>query len=495
MLENIVDEISNFVRSEDIPLEIQHMVENAITTTITTCYLPLRFRKFFDPIYLVKYFPYKPLHTNLTYVPLVSQKSQQSQFKNPSGKKAIDIIDDMVLRQSNLSANCISMKDKPTTSLMFVWFANYFIHLFIKTDKNDVTKSCIDGFDVSMIYGDDSDRILKHGKMKLDDGFAPTVDYLNGTHFDKKSFPRFMNTHIGHIIIHTLILREHNRFCDILLKKYPSYSDERLFELAQSNVVNILLHIVRTEYISTIVGHLTNSSAYGLNLTTVTLIDVFMKSGVVSPEYVLSYVWHSAIPENLFISDKHTINTRDSFQNIYPSIDTFESREQCFESVLRYGLETPSGNIFTLNSVPTWMRHVELAVYDLQAKNSICSLNDIRRQLSLAAYESFEELSADEQTLDKMKRHFASVEDVDLYTGMLIESSSTSYMFGETQATILTVFSFGSVPKIHGELQESVISEEYEIYKKNGFLTQFINNNSNFNIDKRIDYFEPIKIK
>ena len=82
------------------------------------------------------------------------------------------------------------------------------------------------------------------GKVYLENGFAPTLDFLDRANFRepppdrKNAFQDLMNAHVGLPAIHTLVLREHNRVCDVLRSEHPHFSDDILFETARNSAVS-----------------------------------------------------------------------------------------------------------------------------------------------------------------------------------------------------------------------------------------------------------------
>ena len=46
-------------------------------------------------------------------------------------------------------------------------------------------------------------------------------------------------THAGLFMINTIMLREHNRVCDILKEEYPEWEDEQLYQTAKNIIAGI----------------------------------------------------------------------------------------------------------------------------------------------------------------------------------------------------------------------------------------------------------------
>ena len=63
-----------------------------------------------------------------------------------------------------------------------------------------------------------------------------------------------MDENVGLTVFHTIFLREHNRLCDIILKKDPKLSDEEVYQMARHYVIGLLQHITFDEYLPELIG-------------------------------------------------------------------------------------------------------------------------------------------------------------------------------------------------------------------------------------------------
>ncbi|KAL3788928.1 hypothetical protein ACHAW5_008662 [Stephanodiscus triporus] len=379
-------------------------------------------------------------------------------------------------------------------SVFFAWFANYFIHMFLGTDPKDKTRQKLGRFSSTSIYGrteaDVADlRTRIDGKVHLENGFAPTLKYLdrvNGREPQpgRNAFQNLMNQHVGLPVVHTLVLREHNRVCDVLRVEYPHFSDDLLFETARNSVINTLFHIVRTEYISTITGgRLTSSVQMGPNILTRRLVQLGLNA--ISAEYLLVYVFHSLIEESTRPAEAATvIRTEEWLGDALGAVDeAYPNRQDAFESLIRYGLTSSSSphGLQTVHGSPIFMRHVELFLMSMQEANGVVGYNEARRQLGLKPYANIGELlegtSLERAQMDSL--FGGDIESVDFYTGITIDNSKLSKpkLLCEVSSTIISSLAFGVLPVIHGAIQPLLppcILSEVRACRKRGFLSTLL---------------------
>lgn len=297
-----------------------------------------------------------------------------------------------------------------------------------------------------------------------------------------------MNTHVGLPAIHTLMLREHNRVCDVLRVEYPHFSDDLLFETARNAVINTLFHIVRTEYISTISGgRFTSSVQMGPNILTRRLVQLGLNAteSIISAEYLLVYAFHSLIEESTRPAEAaNVIRTEEWLGDALGAVDeAYPNRQEAFESLIRYGLTSSSSphGLQTVHGSPIFMRQVELALMSMQEANGVVGYNGARRQLGLEPYANMGELvegtSLERVQMDSLFGE--DIESVDFYTGITIDNSKLSKpkFLCEVSSTIISSLAYGIVPVIHGAIQPLLppcILSEVRACRKRGFLSTLL---------------------
>ncbi len=328
-------------------------------------------------------------------------------------------------------------------------------------------------WDGSQIYGSDKTTLQtlrkgKNGKMKLNvQGTLP----LDKNGIEKTGFVR--NWWVGLSLLHTLFVKEHNSICDLLITLHPEWDDNRLFQVARLINAALMAKIHTLEWNSAInpnkgiyKGNHTNWYGY---LTTLrkkknwkTVADINVRNtelgGVVgnpinkhgSPfgltqEFVEAYRLHNLLPE--------VINIRNNNGQKGSSIPLPMTRQSGSAKLIdKYGIPTllasfgvQNAGQFVLNNYPKFMQELSIPgnpIYDLGAvdilrarERGVPRYNEFRRQLGLVPLKSFEELTPNQEHLQKLKKIYRNdIEKLDMLIGTMAEDKRpTGFALGETQ--------------------------------------------------------------
>lgn len=120
--------------------------------------------------------------------------------------------------------------------------------------------------DATNVYGSFEDRVNwlrsgEKGKLKTSPGGLPPLN--DGTQDNAVSplgsAPFVVGDVRGNeqtllLTMHTVLMREHNRWCDQLSAQYPSLSDEQLYQRARLMVESIVQHITWNEFLPLLLG-------------------------------------------------------------------------------------------------------------------------------------------------------------------------------------------------------------------------------------------------
>jgi hypothetical protein len=404
-----------------------------------------------------------------------------------------DIVESIFLKRTDTTVSSTG----GDINVLFGWFANYFIHMFLRTSHEDPTLQVLGTLSSTVIYGNSDQetwdlRTGQGGKVHLENAFAPTLEYLDKKNGRtppanrKNAFQAFHNNHIGLPVVHTLVLREHNRVCDVLSAAYPHYSDDDLFQVAQNATLNTILNIVRTEYISTLSGSigLTSAATMGPNVLTRRLQQVMPRQeSVISAEYMLVYVFHGAVDETISIPGKsQEIVTAEWFRNALGAVDaTFTTRAECFEKMMAYGCTTAlRGGLNVVHGTPRFLYKAEESLLVTQRKNGVVSYNEARRALGLQPYKDLVTLvEGTALQVSEMDRLFGSIENVDFYTGITIDNTKViaPEKLCEVALILIASLAYGHVPIVHSALQPMLppcIQTEVAACRREGFLSTLL---------------------
>src|ERR1700687_5349007 len=177
------------------------------------------------------------------------------------------------------------------TSVMFMFFAQWFTDSFLRTSRDDFRKNTsTQEIDLCQIYGlsaDKTNMLRSHEGGRLKSQFINGEEYplflfeprepgselvfkpeFRGLHDEQFFTERILgdcpddrkdsvfavglehgNSTIGHTILDTVFLREHNRIAGRLEGEQPDWDDARLFETTRNIMIVLLLKVVVEEYI------------------------------------------------------------------------------------------------------------------------------------------------------------------------------------------------------------------------------------------------------
>ncbi|KAI1303198.1 Peroxidasin -like protein [Halotydeus destructor] len=255
--------------------------------------------------------------------------------------------------------------------------------------------------------------------------------------------------------MHTMMLREHNRIVEQLKNVNPHWSDEQLYQNGRKIVGAIAQRITYNEFLPRVLGW-DYLMKFKLNLLTSGYYDGYDSkcSGTIYNEFAAAVFrfGHSLIKpafERLgrsFRAVEEPLRLRKAFFNS----DMLYSAG-AIDNIIR-GLVTTS--IETLdNSITKEVTNhlfeepkkphsgMDLISLNLQRArdHGIPPYNDFREKCNLTRVKSFEELRGDipPTIVDRLKKVYESVDDIDLFTGGLVENALHGGSVGPTFGCVL----------------------------------------------------------
>jgi Animal haem peroxidase len=332
-------------------------------------------------------------------------------------------------------------------------------------------------WDGSQIYGSDQDaqnrlRSGRFGKMKLSDDGALPVDPSTGV--EDTGFVR--SWWVGLSMLHTLFVHEHNAICDMLYEAYPTWDDNRLFNVARLINAAVMAKIHSIEWTPAILPNRAldmglNANWYGLPTYALrkgkarkTLSELNVRNaeigGIVgnpinqyecafglTEEFVEVYRLHSLLPETLQLRRRGQEGIEYVFLPETRQRGSTLITQNYAMSDLFYSFGNQQPGALVLNNFPRFLQELSVTAnpfFDVGTvdivrarERGVPRYNEFRRQLGLNPIQSFDDLTHDRHVQKKLKSVYGgdpdNVEDLDLLIGTLAEAHRPpGFGFGET---------------------------------------------------------------
>ncbi len=378
-----------------------------------------------------------------------------------------------------------SFQPSTDTSVMFMFFAQWFTDSFLRTSRADPRRNTSNHeIDLCQIYGlsEVQTQLLRAhtgGRLKtqLVDGAGdqPAAEYpvflfeprqpgeplrvkdeFAGLHDDRFLIDVILagataeaadavfavglehgNATLGQTVMNVVFFREHNRIAGRLADAYPAWDDDRLFETARNIMIVLTLKLVVEEYIRHIAPfdfpvELVQGIADGAR---------WNRSNWCAVEFDLLYRWHPLAPDEVPGNPEAGELTLGpaQFINNNPLV-----LARGVEALMAQCSRARAGRI-GLHNTPWYLTDrstpdrpsVEERTVALMRTAQLASFNDYRRAFSLPKLESFEELTTDAATLVELRRMYPTIDDVEWYVGVFAEDYPDYCRMGELLTTMV----------------------------------------------------------
>lgn len=225
---------------------------------------------------------------------------------------------------------------------------------------------------------------------------------------------------VGHMVMSTLFLREHNTICDELASRYPDWDDDRLFHTARIINTVILMKLVIEDYVNHIAG------------LDILLLDpsfaekkTWYRTPWIAAEFNLLYRWHGLVPDTLQIADSN-----ESLVNNFDLLT-----KEGFNSLLEAATRQVAGQV-TLDNVPAFMLPAEQEMINKGRDWRLRSFNDYRVRFGLPRLHSFEQLTDDADLNANLSRLYGHIDNLELTVGLFAEQGKRA-LTGELQTAMV----------------------------------------------------------
>ncbi|KAF7995421.1 hypothetical protein HCN44_006528 [Aphidius gifuensis] len=323
--------------------------------------------------------------------------------------------------------------------------------------------------DCSVVYGENNcvGNLLRgfSGRMNVTNHPSRRKDLLpqSATHPECKSASGYCfvagdaraSEQPGLTVIHTIWVREHNRVMEGLQQVNPQWNDEKLFQETRRILSAMLQHITYNEFIPRILGW-NAVSLYGLKLLPQGYYNEY--SADCNPSIVTEFaaaafrIGHSLLRPHLPRMDKNyrpvepPILLRDGFFNV-----DMLYQPDMIDEMIRGLVATPMETLdqFITGEVTNHLfenRQIPFSGIDLIALNiqrardhGIPGYNHYRGLCNLKKAQTFDDLSREmtPEVIARLKRIYASVDDIDLFPGGMSERPLQGGLVGPTFGCII----------------------------------------------------------
>ena len=318
---------------------------------------------------------------------------------------------------------------------------------------NDITSF----LDASNVYGSSDERAqalrtLSGGKLRTSDGDLLPLNTLGLPNADNGAArpedyyvagDLRANEQPGLTALHTLFMREHNRWCDELAQAHSSWSDEQLYQEARRRVSALVQIITFKEFLQALLGPFAPSveGAY----------EPDDDPSIANEFSAAAYrVGHTMLPPQLPRVENDGTPAEEGplplAEAFFLPLNLGQPGE--IELILK-GLATLTQQEID-NKVVDGVRNflmgdpISGVVLDLPSLNiqrgrdhGLPSYSAARVAVGLAARSSFAEISSDPEVQQAFATVYASIDDVDLWVGGISEDHAPGAQVGELIATVL----------------------------------------------------------
>ncbi|MEE8136103.1 MAG: peroxidase family protein [Thermodesulfobacteriota bacterium] len=289
------------------------------------------------------------------------------------------------------------------------------------------------------------------------------------------------NEQVGLTSMHTLFLREHNRYVEELAAERPGLSGDRLYERGRRFVGALMQAITYNEFLPALLGEgaIPAYNGYNPNVNA-SIANVFSAAAyrfghsMLSPEILRLDQNLNVIPEgNLPLLDAfftpETITDEGGIDPILRGL-----AKQIAQRVDPFIIDAVRNFLFG----PPGSGGLDLAALNIQRgrDHGLPKYNDTREQMGLPRVESFQDISSDPEIQMRLEDAFGNVDDIDIWTGGLSEDLVPGSHLGEVFHLIIKI-QFESLKdgdrfwyerKLSGaELQEVQVTQLSDVIRRN----------------------------
>lgn len=281
------------------------------------------------------------------------------------------------------------------------------------------------------------------------------------------------------ICLHTIFVREHNRYCDVLKNLHPNWNDEQLYRESRRRVNAHIQAITYEEWLP----------AMGIELPAYSGYDDTVNPNISNVFAAAAFrLGHTLLNGNLRTVDNDGnylghIPLKDAF--FTPSLVGDMGLDPFFKGMAEQVEQELDGKVvddvrnFLFGPPTSGIGGLDLAAININRgrERGIPPFNTVRTDIGLPAYTDLNDFTSDPVILDILATQYGNVNNIDAWVGMLLEEHMPGALFGEVIMHIM-MDQFGNVrdgDRFYYENDNS-LGNEIEIIKNTTFRDVIMRN-------------------
>ncbi|WP_168564567.1 peroxidase family protein [Crateriforma spongiae] len=295
--------------------------------------------------------------------------------------------------------------------------------------------------DGSQIYGSDqttadSLREFVGGRLLItDDGLLPSDENGGILAGDIRAAENIMLTSM-----HALFVREHNRLADEISASDPTLTDEQIYQEARATVIAELQSITYNEFLPALLGNDAVDQYVGYNADVdPSIANEFSTAAFRFGHSTLNDTFRMVGDDGSDIDE--AISLADAF--FQPGV----LKETGIEPLLKYASSTLSQEVDleVVDSLrnflfgPPGAGGLDLVSLNIQRgrDHGLADYNSVRQAYGLEPVDTFDAITSDSVLAANLESLYGSVDNIDLWVGLLAEDATEDGSLGETATTII----------------------------------------------------------
>lgn len=309
--------------------------------------------------------------------------------------------------------------------------------------------------DASQVYGSDPERAADlrsndgTGRLRTSAGDLLPFNLNSLPNAPTAQDPSFfiagdfrVNEQVGLMTIHTLFVREHNYWAGQIAAANPGLSDDQIYESARVIVGAEIQAITYNEFLPLVIGPRPLPRYTGYRAT--------VNAGIANEFATAAYRFgHTMLPPQLLRLDA---SGKEIEAGHLPLAKAFFNvaaitKEGGIDPILRGLAAQPAQELDNrlVDGVrnflfgPPGAGGFDLASLNIQRgrDHGLAGYNTVRRQLGLKPVRKFSDITPDRDLQKRLESVYATVDQIDLWVGVLAEPPMRDALLGETAVTIL----------------------------------------------------------